>query len=41
MRPFVSFSFKALKVVAVGLIAIVRALPLLKPQKHNSEVKRR
>ena len=41
MKPFVSFSFKAIKVIAVALIVIVKALPLLKPHKHSAEVKRR
>jgi hypothetical protein len=42
MKPFVHFSFKAIKVIATGLIAIVKALPLLKPDKNaNTEVKRR
>jgi hypothetical protein len=41
MKPFVVFSYKALKVIALTLIAIVKVLPALKPHKHNSEVKRR
>lgn len=42
MKPFVHFSFKAMKVIAIGLIAIVKALPLLRPHKDtNTDVKRR
>jgi hypothetical protein len=42
MKPFVRFSFKAIKVIALGLIAIVKALPTLKPQKDsNTGLKRR
>ncbi|MDB5133935.1 MAG: hypothetical protein JWP37_538 [Mucilaginibacter sp.] len=42
MKPFVRFSFKAIKVIALGLIAIVKALPTLKPQKDtNTSLKRR
>lgn len=41
MKPFVNFSFKALKVITIGLIAIIKALPGLKPGNHGTEVKRR
>jgi hypothetical protein len=41
MKPFVSFAYKAMKVITLGLIAIVKALPLMKSQKHTTEVKRR
>jgi hypothetical protein len=42
MKPFVHFAFGAIKVIAIGLIAIVKALPLLKPNKNtNTDVKRR
>jgi len=41
MKPFVIFSFKALKVIGLGLIAIIKALPLLKPHNDNTAVKRR
>ena len=41
MKPFVSFAYKAMKVIGVSLIAIVKALPLLKPHKHDTAVKRR
>ncbi len=42
MKPFVHFAFGAIKVITIGLIAIVKALPLLKPDKNAStEVKRR
>jgi hypothetical protein len=42
MKPFVRFSFKALGVIAAGLIAIVKALPLLRShQNTNTSVKRR
>ena len=41
MKPFVKFSFGALKVITVGLIAIVKALPLLKSQKSSTGIKRR
>jgi hypothetical protein len=42
MKPFVKFSFKALKVIGLTLIAIVKALPMLKHhENHNTEVKRR
>lgn len=41
MKPFVIFSFKALKVIGLGLIAIIRALPALKPHTDNTSIKRR
>jgi hypothetical protein len=41
MKPFVVFSFKALKVIGLGLIAIIKALPLLKPHNDNTAIKRR
>lgn len=40
MRPFVRFSFFAMKVIAKALIGIVRALPLLKPDKNHTQAKR-
>jgi len=41
MKPFVVFSFKALKVIGLGLIAIIKALPLLKPHDDYTAIKRR
>ncbi|MDO3627980.1 hypothetical protein [Mucilaginibacter sp. BT774] len=41
MKPFVIFSFKALKVIGLGLIAIIKALPALKPRTDNTAIKRR
>jgi len=41
MKPFVKFSFTAVKVIGLALIAIVSALPLLKPRHESTEVKRR
>ena len=41
MKPFVKFSFKTLKVIGLALIAIVSALPLLKPRHESTDVKRR
>ena len=41
MKPFVSFAYKAMKVIGVGLIAIIKALPSLKPHKPDTAVKRR
>ena len=41
MKPFVVFSFKALKVIGLGLVAIIRALPALKPHADNAAIKRR
>ena len=42
MKPFVHFSFRAIKIIALGLIAIIRALPMLNPHKaNNTELKRR
>ena len=40
MKPFVVFSFKALKVIGLGLIAIIKALPSLKPH-NDTAIKRR
>ena len=41
MKPFVKFSFTAVKVIGLALITIVTALPLLKPRHGGTEVKRR
>jgi hypothetical protein len=41
MKPFVKFSFTAVKVIGLTLIAIVSALPLLKPRHGGTEIKRR
>ena len=41
MKPFVGFAYKAMKVIALGLIAIVKALPSLKPHKSDAAVKRK
>lgn len=41
MKPFVRFSYKAIKVIAIALISIVKALPALKPHNHSTEVKHR
>jgi hypothetical protein len=41
MKPFVKFSFIAIKIVGLALIAIVSALPMLKPRHDNTEVKHR
>ncbi|MBS1523456.1 MAG: hypothetical protein JST50_20815 [Bacteroidetes bacterium] len=41
MKPFVIFSFKALKMIGSGLIAIINALPTLKPHTDNTVIKRR
>ena len=41
MKPFVVFSFRALKVIGLGLIAIIKALPSLKPHNGNTAIKRR
>lgn len=42
MKPFVRFSFKALSVIGMALLAIVKALPLLKPNKDtDTAIKRR
>ena len=35
MKPFVHFSFLALKVVGFALMSIVMSLPLLKPRAHR------
>ena len=40
MKPFVKFTFTTIKVIGLALIAIVSALPLLKPRRNNTEVKR-
>lgn len=41
MKPFVRFSFKAIRVIGLALIAIVKALPMLKHhENHNTAVKR-
>ncbi len=40
MRPFVRFSFFALKMIGKALIGIVKALPLLKPDKTNTPARR-
>ncbi len=34
MKPFVKFSFKALMVIGGTLLAILKALPLLKSHQH-------
>jgi hypothetical protein len=42
MKPFVKFSFDAIKLIGLALIAIVRgALTTLKPRNKSTEVKRR
>jgi hypothetical protein len=41
MKPFVIFSFKALKIIGLGLLAIIRALPALKPRPNDTNLKRR
>jgi hypothetical protein len=41
MKPFVKFSFAAIKIIGLALIAIVSALPLLKPRHENATVKRK
>ena len=41
MKPFVIFSLKALKVIGLGLLVIIRALPSLKPHNDNTAIKRR
>lgn len=43
MKPFLSFSFKALKVIGLGLIAIIKAMPMLRPSPDdtNTTIKRR
>src|SRR4051812_27402718 len=38
MKPFVRFSFKALKVLAGALVFIVKHIP--KPEKHKAKEKR-
>jgi len=37
MKPFVHFSFKALKVLAGALVFIVKHIP--KPEEHNRKAK--
>ena len=39
MRPFVRFSFFAMKTIAKALIGIIKTLPLLKPNKNQTPVK--
>lgn len=42
MKPFVKFSFSAIKLISLALIAIVRtAIYTLKPHDKSTEVKRR
>lgn len=41
MKPFVHFSYKAMKVIGLGLLAIVKALPGLKPHTRSTEAKHR
>jgi hypothetical protein len=42
MKPFVKFSFSAIKLIGLALIAIVRtAISTLKPHDKSTEVKRR
>jgi len=42
MKPFVHFSVKALSVIGLGLIAIIKALPMLKSHGNsNTSLKRR
>ncbi len=41
MKPFVGFAYKAMKVIGLGLVAIIKALPSLKPHKPGTEVKHR
>ena len=41
MKPFVIFSFKALKIIGLGLIAIIKALPALKPRSNDTAIKKR
>ena len=41
MKPFVIFSVKVLKVIGLSLIAIIKALPALKPHADNTAIKRR
>jgi hypothetical protein len=40
MKPFVKFTFTTIKIIGLALIAIVSALPLLKPRRENTDVKR-
>ncbi|MFI5161286.1 MAG: hypothetical protein ACHQHN_08410 [Sphingobacteriales bacterium] len=40
MRPFVRFSFFAMKMIAKALIGIVKTLPLLKLYKDHTPAKR-
>jgi len=42
MQPFVKFSFKAIKVIGITLIALTRtAISALRPHNESTEVKRR
>ncbi|WP_426671493.1 hypothetical protein ACPPVU_09670 [Mucilaginibacter sp. McL0603] len=41
MKPFVKFSFAAIKMIGLALIAVVSILPMLKPRPDNTKVKRR
>lgn len=42
MKPFVHFSIKALSIIGMGLVAIIKALPLLRQHSsNNSAVKRK
>jgi hypothetical protein len=41
MKPFVRFSFTAVKVIGLALIAVVSVLPLLKPRHGGTEIKHR
>jgi hypothetical protein len=38
MKPFVRFSFGAIKIIGLGLLAIVKALPAL---KHDDDSKKK
>lgn len=39
MKPFVHFSYKALKVLAIALLSIVKAFPLFKvPEREDTEI---
>jgi hypothetical protein len=37
MKPFVKFSFAAIKIVGLAVIAIVSILPMLKPHRNSTE----
>ena len=42
MKPFVSFAFRAIKLIGLTLLAIVRALPTLVLYKNrNAEIRRK